>query len=439
MSYPKVPNYAALADELTLYSQLKYEYGAEGIAPLLARAEKAMAAALDELKKLPIDHQLAEQEPNQLAKIKQLRPDGARKMWDTLDTGVYAERLEGALLGRFAGCTLGAPVEFWTVEHMQAWALEIGDAFPPVDYWSRIPEPQSLRYSVSRCDAYTREKMDGVPVDDDITYSLLGLLVVEDFGLDFSIYDNGQAWLKYLPYACTAEAIALRNLKKGIPASKAGDTKNPYCEWIGADIRADPWGYMAPGYPEFAADMAYRDAYLSHRRNGIYGEMYFAAVIAAAFAVDDPVEALKIGLSEIPQNCAMAKTVKWALKVSPTIHNYKEAGSAIRQRFDGMSGVHTLLNACLTIWGITIGGCDLTRVIAETVAMGWDNDCTAATAGSIVGAVVGKAGIPAHWYARFNNTVNSYLIDQKPFAITDLVQRFSIQASKALLREQTGR
>ena len=435
MAYPKVPNYAALADQLALYSQLKHEYGADGIAPILARAEKAMSSALEELKELPIDKALAEKEPNSLAKIKKLRPHGPRKLWSALDTEVYAERLEGALLGRFAGCTLGAPVEFWTSEHMESWAREIGDAFPPVDYWSAIPEPQNLRYSVSRCDAYTRAKMDGVPVDDDITYTLLGLLVVEDYGLDFTIDDNAAAWLKYLPYACTAEDIALRNLKKGVPAKKAGEKKNPYCEWIGADIRSDPWGYMAPGYPEFAAEMAYRDAYLSHRRNGIYGEMYFSAVIAAAFTVDDPRDALQIGLSEIPRDCAMAQTVQWALKVAPAITNYQQAGAAVRQRFEGMHCVHTLLNACLTIWGITIGGRDFTRVISETVAMGWDNDCTAATAGSIVGAVVGKAGIPAHWYARFNNTVNSYLIDQQPFAITDLVQRFTAQAGKAIARK----
>ena len=49
---------------------------------------------------------------------------------------------------------------------------------------------------------------------------------------------------------------------------------------------------MAPGYPEKAAEMAYNDAYLSHRRNGIYGEMFFSAVQSAAFTVDTAVEQL---------------------------------------------------------------------------------------------------------------------------------------------------
>ncbi|MCK5738328.1 ADP-ribosylglycohydrolase family protein [bacterium] len=108
--------------------------------------------------------------------------------------------------------------------------------------------------------------MDGVPVDDDITYTLLGLLILEEFGPNFTTDDVAQAWLKYLPHACTAEAVALKNLKQGIPPLLAGETQNPYCEWIGADIRSAPWGYLAPGWREKAAEMAYYDAFLSHRR-----------------------------------------------------------------------------------------------------------------------------------------------------------------------------
>ena len=275
---------------------------------------------------------------------------------------------------------------------------------------------------------------NGVPVDDDIAYTLLGLLIVEDFGPDFTVEDVGRAWLKYLPYACTAERVALANLKKGVPARRAAEKDNPYCEWIGADIRSDPWGYMAPGWPEKAAEMAWRDAYLSHRRQGIYGEMFFSAAIAAAFAVEHPVEALEIGLTEIPRDCALARAVRWALKVAPQVKDYRKARQMVDMRFRGMHAVHTINNACLTIWGLTIGGTDMTKVISETVAMGLDNDCTTATAGSIVGAVVGKKSIPRRWYRNFNDTVHSYLIGRPRFRISDLVRRFGRQAERVCSR-----
>ena len=428
MIYPTMPEFSKLADLIALQAQLKTEYGSKRVTSPLLRAERAMRAALRELQALPADRELARREPKELEAIRALRPRGPRRLWAALNPAVYRDRLAGAFLGRMAGCTLGAPVEFWPIPKMEALAAENADAFPPTDYWGYVPEPKVKRYGMSLREDYTRKKMHGVPVDDDTIYTLLGLLIAEDYGTEFSMADVGAAWVKYLPYACTAEDVALKNLKKGIPARRAGAQDNPYCEWIGADIRADPWGYMAPGWPERAATMAYRDAFLSHRRQGIYGEMLFAAAVAAAFTVDDPVEALRIGLSEIPGNCALAKAVRWALRVSPDIRDYKQARAAMDRKFKGMHPVHTINNACLTVWGITIGKTDFTRVIGETVAMGMDNDCTAATAGSLVGAVIGKRGIPSKWYKSFGDTIHSYLLGRKRFSIQDVLRRFELQA-----------
>jgi ADP-ribosylglycohydrolase len=430
MNYPETAALKDLVNQIELYGHLKHEYGARNVAAVLAEAERALKGVLVKMQHLPVDRELAQQEPNNLPAIRRLRPAGPRRIWNRFNASAYRQRLEGALLGRMAGCTLGAPVEGWPIGRMQNLAKENKQKFPPKEYWKSVPDQFETRYGSSPRQDYTLGRMNGVPVDDDIAYTLLGLLVVEKYGPQFTVAQNGKAWLKYLPVACTAEKVALDNLKQKVPAGKAGERDNPYCEWIGADIRSDPWGYMAPGWPEFAADMAYRDAYLSHRRNGIYGEMFFSAAIAAAFAVKDPMQALKIGLTEIPRECALAKAVRWAFQEARRIKNYRQARAAVDRRFAGMHAVQTINNACLTIFGIAIGKKDLTRVIGETVAMGLDNDCTAATAGSIVGAVVGRRGIPKHWYKSFHNTVHSYLIGKPKFRIDDLVKRFGRQAEK---------
>ena len=62
--------------------------------------------------------------------------------------------------------------------------------------------------------------------------------------------------------------------------------------------------------------------------------------------------------------------------------------------------------------------------------MGLDNDCTGATAGSLVGTAVGARGIPSHWYRNFNDTVYTYMIDQPKFSINGLVDRFTAQAQQ---------
>ena len=202
-------------------------------------------------------------------------------------------------------------------------------------------------------------------------------------------------------------------------------------QWIGADIRSDPWGYLAPGLPERAAGMAYRDAWLSHRRNGIYGEMLVSAAISAAFSLDDPLEAVRFGLNEIPADCRVARDVRWALERGRTVRNHAEARQAVVARFGDMSGVHTDNNLCLTVFGLMIGGDDFTRCIGETVAMGFDNDCTAATVGSLFGAARGLSAIPPHWHLPFRNKVLTYLRGHESLAIDDVLARFAALAEKS--------
>ena len=428
MAYPKMPDFMRLTEAIRYYAQMKHEYGAKGIAPILRNAEQALKATVKEMQRLPVDRQLAEKEPSGLTDIRSLRPRGPRRMLDTIDDAQYAERLQGALLGRFAGCILGAIVEGWEIEAMASLAKQNGDDFPPKDYWSATPMPYVKRYDVSPRESFTRSKLDGVPVDDDLIYTQLGLLILEDYGPQFTLEDVGKAWLKYLPHAAGAEELALRNLRKGIPASKAAEIDNYWWYNIGGAIRSDPWGYVAPGWPEKAAELAWRDASISHRRQGIHAEMFFSATIAAALVMDNPIEALKIGLTEIPKDCSFARAVKWALKMAPQIRNYRQARAAVDKRFAGMDKVHSINNACLDIWGLSIGGRDFTRVIGETVAMGLDSDCTTATAGSIAGAIVGKKGIPEHWYRRFNNKAYSYITNHRLFHIDDLLKRFAKQA-----------
>lgn len=429
MSYP-VENIRGLASMAVEYSKLAHEYGAKDVAAVVAELEGTLQETILKLQQLPIDEDSKRREPDDLPGILDLRTDGPRRQWSRFDSEIYKDKLEGALLARFAGCTLGAPVELWSVKDMKEWAEYIGDPFPPTAYWSQVKNPNQLRYGKSPCQAYTASGMNGVPVDDDVTYTILGLLIAEKYGTDFTTEDVGRAWLEYLPYACTAEEAALQNLKAGISSDEAARNNNPYVEWIGADIRSDPWAYLAPAFPAKAAEYAYRDAFISHRRTGIYGEMFFSAAQSAAFAVDNAVDALRIGLTEIPSSSRLYKEVAWALEAGKDIRSYKDARDAVDERFKGMDPVHTINNACLTVFGLMLGGNDVTKVISEIVAMGLDNDCTAATAGSIVGAIVGKQGIPAHWYDPFHGKVLTYLNGHEELLISDLVERFTALAAR---------
>jgi hypothetical protein len=57
--------------------------------------------------------------------------------------------------------------------------------------------------------------------------------------------------------------------------------------------------------------------------------------------------------------------------------------------------------------------------------MGYDNDCTAATVGSLVGAVIGGKNIPDHWHTPFRNRCRSYINGHEWFRIHDVCRRFA--------------
>ena len=336
-------------------------------------------------------------------------------------------KLSGAIKGRFAGCALGAAVELYGYKETLAYAKKLGIQYPPINYWPSSPRGDTCRYINGTFNEFTIPQMNYLPADDDIIYTILSLLILEEFGQNFTTENVAMSWLKYLPEECTftAERITLKNLKAGISPDKAGEYKNPDKELIGAAIRCDGWAYVNPGNPEKAVEMAYSDAYLSHRGSGLYSAMYFAAVIALAFTADDLLTALGTGLQYIPSDCYFAEQIIWALEISHKIKNYEDAYITVSKRFPDMNPVHAVNNACLVVLGALIGENDFTKGISETVAMAYDNDCTAATVGSILGAFMGIDSIPEFWYKPWNDKIKSYLYGKPEFSLADIISRFN--------------
>lgn len=368
-------------------------------------------------------------EPDSLKAIRKLRPKGPRVLPYNLTNEELYDKMLGAWLGRSAGCILGIPVEGQSKQFIEEWAKKLGQPYPLAEYFADHPGLDRQHYSEPVTSFY-RDNIDHIGPDDDLAYSVLGLLILEEYGIDFTMEDVGKAWLKYLPMACTAEHVALENLKAGLKPPKTATKNNPYYEWIGADIRSDPWGYCAPGLPEVAADFAWRDASVSHVRNGIYGEMFFSAAIAAAFVMDDIKEILSIALTEIPTKCRMTKTVKQTIKWCEEDKDWYKTYDRFAKEYDGMSGAHTLNNAALTIMGLIYGGGDFEKTISYTVMGGVDTDCTGATAGSIVGAILGAKRLPGKWIDPLGDRLTTYLIGAEEQKVSDLAARCCAVAKK---------
>ncbi|MBI3972853.1 MAG: ADP-ribosylglycohydrolase family protein [Chloroflexi bacterium] len=182
---------------------------------------------------------------------------------------------------------------------------------------------------------------------------MIALYLLEHFGPDFTTTNIGDAWQSKLPYRLvyTAERVAYRNLVDGLRPPETATYRNPYREWIGAQIRADLWGWVCPGRPQQAAALAYRDAALSHVKNGIYGEMFFAAAIAASFAVDTIAGALDAGLAEIPARTRFAEAVRNTVRWVREDGDFQKTTERIQEAYGHYHGVHTINNAAMIVMG----------------------------------------------------------------------------------------
>lgn len=397
-----------------------------------ASSEQELLTINKKLESLSPSADFRYKEPLDLEEIRRQRPAGPRKVDLNLTDEQLHEKIYGAWLGRCVGCMLGKPVEGWTREKIREY-LELADVYPLTNY---VPEvvPHPAGYEMKE-DAYGNAVLGKITCaarDDDLDYTVMNLHVLERWGQSFTTDDITETWLTHMPFKMTytAERAAYRNLVNDLKPHESAIHRNPYREWIGAQIRADVWGYVTPGRPELAAALGYRDATLSHVKNGIYGEMFVAAMISAAFATNDVDEIVLAGLSEIPEGSRLAEAVRDVLKWKRQCPTWEEAWNKVMSKYGSYSWIHTINNAALVLLGLVYGEQDFEKGIAISVMSGLDTDCNGATCGSILGTILASNKLPSKWTDPLNDQLKTAVFGFLDCRISDLAKRTFLVAKK---------
>ncbi|MEG0766810.1 MAG: ADP-ribosylglycohydrolase family protein [Clostridia bacterium] len=318
-----------------------------------------------------------------------------------------AQRLEHAWLGRAAGCLLGKPFECVGSKEICAYfGYDGGDTLPSFSYFRMDDSDRCKPFAVRA--ALSVERLTGMPSDDDTNYTVIADELLRRNGRDFTSLDLAHLWMSVLPAhrVCTAERVAYRNLLNGLRPPESARLRNPYREWIGAQIRTDYYGYINPGAPLAAASMAYRDACVTHTRNGIYGAMWVSATLAIALSGVAASEAALQGMTYIPPKSRLYRALSAAAKRYRAGETWKQAMDALRAQWheeDFFEWGHTISNAVIVLQCLLYGEGDFERTIGMAMLYGFDTDCNGATAGSIFGAAGGV--IPEKWTAPMQDTL----------------------------------
>ncbi len=337
-------------------------------------------------------------------------------------------RVKNAWAGRVSGCQLGKPVELLSMRRGRGALLSYlkdADALPLRDYVPLVPGTMVEKVGRASCRG---EFSRSVP-DDDINYTVLALTMLEKHGLELSTEDVGRAWLMLLPGGATwtAERAAYRiMLERADDAYAVGAppgfdlsecAQNEFNDWIGAQIRADMYGWVCPGRPALAADLARRDAALSHVGDGIHGAAFVAALGAAIPATASLEDAIDTASEEVPEGTEASGAITFAR----SLVGVADAVDQIHDRYEGLSPVHTVNNLAIVVWALMTYEDNDSAAVGEAVAAGWDTDSNGATVGGLWG-MMGKP-IPEHWTAPWQGRVAVTLAGMDELNLDDLVDR----------------
>lgn len=365
-------------------------------------------------------------EPSDMDKIKNLRSDF--EVIHIYDENTLESKIRGAWMGRICGCMLGKTIEGIRTNELVPFLKETNN-YPMHRYIYRSDLTNEIigKYTFGFTGRCYADEIDGMPVDDDTNYVVLAQEIIQNYGKDFTPYDVANAWLKYQgkDAYCTAERVAYCNFVKGFAPPESAIYKNPYREWIGAQIRGDYFGYINPGNPELAAEMAWRDASISHIKNGIYGEMFVAAMLAVAATTNDMEKIILGGLAQIPYTSRLYEDVMSVIDAFRSKLSQQECFDMIHNKYDEYTGhgwCHTISNAMIVAAALLYGKGDYGKSICIAVETGFDTDCNGATVGSVLGMANGIGSIPEYWTKPINDTLHTSIFGVNTVKISDRVK-----------------
>lgn len=342
------------------------------------------------------------------------------------------DRVKGAWLGRISGCLLGKPIEGIRYDNLK-------DILQTTGNWPMHRYITTDGFTPELCDRSAWPLQDGLrpwadtiggvePIDDDTNYPVLYMRILQNYGWNFRSADIMEGWMVYNPYlqVCTAERVCYRNAAQGLLPPQTATHLNPFRELVGARIRGDFFGFITPGEPEYAAELGWRDARISHVKNGIYGEMYICAMIAAAAVCNNAKEVVEAGLSQIPATSRHYANMRDVIAWYEEGVDAEEVMNRIRARYpeDVWENVFdTLSNDMIVTLALLYGDGDFGKSICLAVQAAYDTDCNGATVGSIVGVMNGASGIDNYWVKPYGERLRTAIMEYSEVTVDELVDK----------------
>ena len=283
-------------------------------------------------------------------------------MKKTLDFQTYYDRILGGWIGKSLGGIIGAPYEC----HKQ---------FNKADYnnlWPKTLYP-----------------------NDDLDIQVVWLEALQEIGIKPTSLELAKFWQERCFYTCCEYGIFIDNLEHGIYPPLSGTWNNEFFNSSeGCPIRSEIWGFISPNNPNLAMQYAYNDGILDHGQISVQIEQFLSVAASLSFYSNDPMELLEQACDNVPLDNAGRVLYLGVKELCDQIEDEYALWLNIVRKYGDADGTKALINNAFAIMALYKGGNDFKEVMRLCIQIGWDVDCSCATAGALWGAIHGSNAFP---------------------------------------------
>ncbi|MDX2429789.1 MAG: ADP-ribosylglycohydrolase family protein [Bacteroides sp.] len=305
----------------------------------------------------------------------------------TITKAALMDKIKGGWAGQVIGCTYGGPTEFkYNGTMIQDYIPIIWDETRMEWYYNNAPG-----------------------LYDDVYMDLTFVDVFEKEGLDAPALSHAKAFANAEYNLWHANQAARYNILKGLEPPASGHwVNNPHADDLDFQIEADFAGLMNPGMVNSSSEVCDRVGHIMNYGDGWYGGVYVAAMYSLAFYSDNIPFVVTEALRTIPEESQFFQCIHDVI----IWHNqfpddWKRTWFEVEKKWSSDIGcpdgvfqpfnIDAKINAAYIVIGMLYGEGDFGKTVDISTRCGQDSDCNPASAGGILGTMMGYENIPSKW------------------------------------------
>ena len=220
--------------------------------------------------------------------------------------------------------------------------------------------------------------------------------------------DLEEMWFDRCEYNFCEYGVFMNNAERGIHAPLSGNWNNDFFrESEGCPIRSEIWGMACPGNPRLAAGYAKLDGELDHAGFSVEAEQFLSAAAAAAFTCDTLTETFEAALAALPRDSRTEQVLRHLQTLCAQDTNDAILWRRIMRAYGDRDASKAITNLAIVLAALLRHGGSFEECMTFCYNAGWDTDCTAATAGALLGILHGSAFLPEEWVRKIGTDLSA--------------------------------